>query len=286
VTPPADTGDGGGESNDAGDTTQDSGLPGTQAQDGGDAGGGGGVDGSADSGEGGSVQPPAFITNPPGVVFTNTSTEDVGDLVLVTSNFTEQANSDGSFYLQWFGEVENVSNKLYCDIEIQINLASAGQTMAFQSFAEGAPYDATGLPAGTTTACVPPGTIAPMYTNNFGDTSANLPQATAVTYQLSGLISGSSTSTPAYVLDPATPTIAATYDSASGEVTGTLTGTGAISNIELHSFVRDATGLLQDRLEATDLGSLSTGETWTFMTTNTTATVVSHEEYVSFIDGT
>jgi hypothetical protein len=49
--------------------------------------------------------------------------------------------------------------------------------------------------------------------------------------------------------------------------------------------LKDASGLIQDRLEATNLGSLTSGQTWMFTTTITTSNAVSHAEYVSYIDG-
>jgi hypothetical protein len=202
----------------------------------------------------------------------------MSDLVLVSSNLTEQNTAPNFFYQEWFGEVENVGPKLYCFVNIGISISPGpGLPLALKAYVETMPYLSPGLTL--TTPCIAPGTTGAMWANNISQVSANLGTATTFAYQLAGMDGDGE------VPHPDTPAIADAFDAASRVVSGSMVAVGTISNIGFASYVRGASGLIVDRLIDTNLGVLAAGASWSFSTNPTTDTVVGHVDTVNFIDG-
>jgi hypothetical protein len=222
--------------------------------------------------------PVSFLTNTPGVTFTNQSTNDVGDLVLLSSDLTEQNTSPGFYYQQFFGEVRNVSSKLYCFVNIQITISPGpGSPLSLLAYADTAtPYQVSGLM--TSVACIPPGGTGAFWSNNISSVSANLPSSTSFDYKMTGLVTSD-------VPNVATPTVVDQVVSTvlGYEVQGTLTPVASISDIEVNPYVRDAAGLIVDHLSAVTLGSYGAGESWSFQSTATSESIATHLDTLSFI---
>src|SRR5262249_21749761 len=153
------------------------------------------------AGEAGSVgATPAFKTNTPAATFMNASTAAVGDLVLLSSNLTEKPSGSTNYYQQWFGEVKNVSSKIYCYVNIHLQISPGpGLPLALTSYADTAPYALTG--STLSASCLAPGEVAPMYSNNISNSSANVASSTMFAYQLDGTV------TPDAVPHPHAPMI-------------------------------------------------------------------------------
>jgi hypothetical protein len=209
----------------------------------------------------------------------NASTSALGDLVLVSSHLTEQNDAPGTYYQEWFGEVRNASAMVYCYVNIQISIAPGpGLPLSLKAYADtSTPYQVSGL--SLSVPCIPPGGTGALWANNISSSTANFAASTSFAYQLTG------TPMSDAVPSVASPTVtdAVQTDGVLGyDVAGTVAAVAGISNIEVDAYVRDATGLFVARLSDVDLGSLATGQSWSFQTTTTSEAFVSHYDAVSF----
>jgi hypothetical protein len=268
-SPPAPDGGAPGDMTDAATSAV---APETGAPEGGDAAG------QAAGQEAGTT--PAFKTNTPAATFMNASTAAVGDLVLLTSNLVEQPSGSANYYQQWFGDVKNVSTKIYCYVNIHLQISPGpGLPLALTSYADTAPYAISG--STLSASCLGPGETGAMYSNNISDSSANVASSTGFAYQFDGMV------TPGAVPHPDAPMVtdALMNGNLGFNVQGTMTAVGAINNIEFKAYLRDGAGLLQDQVTDTDLNTLAAAGTWMFSTDYGSGQIVDHFDSVSFIDG-
>jgi hypothetical protein len=221
----------------------------------------------------------SFVTNTPGATFTNNSTKAVGDLVLISSGITEQNNSPGFYYQEWFGEVRNASSSLYCYVNIQLTVSPGpGKPLPLTAYAD---VEHAYQTSGSTLSvpCIAPGTTGAFWANNISDSTANVAASTSFVYTLAGV---TMTAAAPNVAQPAV-TDAVVNGALGYDVEGTLTAVATISNIAFAAYLRDATGLIQARVIDTYLNSLAPSQSWAFKTTGATVSVASHFDTLSFI---
>jgi hypothetical protein len=237
-------------------------------------GGSSGTGGSA--GSGGS----AGVTSQPPATFTQVSALD--GLELISSNLTQE-EYDFDAFQEWFGEVENRTNREACFVEAWISFASeVGETLfELHSFADAAPYQGS---ISLSVPCIPPGQSAGMYANGLGAIVEieNIRRATVEISFLDG----------EYAPHPAAPVITSAmvtqglFDD-TWTVSGTARGVATIHNISMPVYPRDpSTGLLVARLTETNLGVLVAGQTWNYETSSWSgAEFFSFLQSLDFIEG-
>jgi len=251
--------DGGEESPDARDSTTPDAAP---------------VDSNQPSGE-------TVISNLPGLEW-EAKPGSLPGLTIVSSNFTQE-NLGGSIYQHWYAEIRNGGSATICYAKATVDLQGAGgETLATMSmYADTLPYD-TGSTVSAT--CVGPGATAALYDIEIPGAEAPIAQISRASWIIEGLES------PTAQLHPLTPTISgAVYEWNPGywAVQGTVIATGGIRNIGLDVYPIGPSGWIVDHLSDTNLGSLSTGASWSYQTTTYRGERFSdYHQYVSFIEGT
>jgi hypothetical protein len=200
--------------------------------------------------------------------------------VLVSSNLLEQNSGPGFYYQAWFGEVKNAGTQLTCLVKINLTISPGpGQPLSLVAYADSSPaYQFSG--ESLSISCLAPGQTGALWANNISSVTADVLATQSIVYQFAGL--------PGTIDTPnvAMPMVTATLTNAGAlgfDVEGTMTAVADISNIELPAYVRDATGLIQDRITAVDLGALAAGASWSYVTNYTSAAAVSHLDGISFI---
>jgi hypothetical protein len=148
------------------------------------------------------------------------------------------------------------------------------------SYVDASPYIAQGLTV--TSACLGEGEIGDFYVNGFANTAADPNSVTRIEVKFGP--------SPLFGQgpDPNAPVVAAQPVPYLGAyaLQGTITGgSGAINNISMHAYPRDATGLVLGQIITTDLGSLSPGAMYSFTTDTVPTPFTDFRTFASYIEG-
>jgi hypothetical protein len=204
------------------------------------------------------------------------------DLVLLSLNFLQEPSA-GMFYQQWLGEVENVGTQTVCTVGVGLTFKDGTGAIVVQprtSYVDSAPYIAQG--STLTFSCLGPGAIGDFYVNGFANTMADTTTVTHIEVSFTpNPLSGTAP-------DPNAPVVTAQPVPYLGAyaLQGTITaGSGAINNIGLTGYPRDATGLVLGQVQATDLGSLSPGAMFPFTTDTVAQSFTEYRIFTSYIEG-
>jgi hypothetical protein len=222
-----------------------------------------------------------FVSNTPGATVVDVGAPATPNAVLLSSNVLQEP-SGGEVFQQWLAEFKNTGSTVVCQVSIDVTLrAASGAVVAtFFTFADTDPYMSTGLPL--TIGCIAPGKIGSFYDNGFVAAAADLSGVTRIEVRFS--LHEYTDVVPA----PHAPLVSAQPGMAFGEyiVRGTLTGAGgAIYNIGIDAYPRNASGLVLDHLFATDLDTLQPGAAFPFDTIGTPSPFTDYRLFVEFIDG-
>jgi hypothetical protein len=225
--------------------------------------------------------PPGFVSNTPGATVVDVGTPARPDLVLISSNLL-QSPSGGQIFQQWIGEVKNNGAAVACGLLLDVTFrsASGSQLGLFTPFTAAPPYQLSGL--SVTINCLAPGEIGTFYDNGFVATPVDLGAVTRIETEITALGAGSA------IPAPHTPIVASHVAQVFGRfaVEGTLTGNaGAIYNIAIDVFPRDASGLVLGWLIDTDLEQLDPGGVFPFSTTGVATSFSLYRVFLDFIDG-
>jgi hypothetical protein len=246
---------------------------------------------AADAGKGdakaepdGGSGPPPFVSNPPGAMVTDVGMPPTPDFVLLSLNFLQRP-SGGQYFQEWLGEVMNVGTTTACLLRLDIAYKDAGGGVivpAFTTYADADPYQLVGTTSKLSTACIAPGKIGSFYNNGFANTQTPTAGIKTIAVKFSPLLEQ-------VVPDPNAPTVSAHVVPTAGSFYGlqgsVVAGAGTVNNIGVHAYPRDASGLVLGQLVEADLGTLTPGQSWPFMTAGVSTPFTEFRIYADYIEG-
>ena len=236
-----------------------------------------------DGGISGPTPKGAVSANVPGATFTNVSGTPQGQaLVLLSARLTYEAPLT-TVYQEWLAEVVNQGSRTLCLTKVSAAYKNAAGVVvaAPYGYIEGKAYqmDASTVSIG----CLAPGEHGALWDMDTVPTVVDL--ATVKTVEI--LVEPYEVASA--VPHPAAPVISGTVVvpkyTTSYVLTGVATGVQPIHNIGFAIYPRGADGMILDHLSATNLGSLSAGEVWSWESMSVKQPFATWMLFSSFITG-